>query len=164
MRIALLRSQIGLPLYKGDATSSLPLIEIDSFMDRKAVTLCVLICLVVAFLLSISNYYIYLMRSPVQALPGFVALILRDGALIFLSPIYIGVARSEPGWGVCEAGDLPTPVCAVPCPCLLTPNLATATASRARRRVRRRAQWLWRNDAWLVLSTAARRWRRSLQD
>ena len=83
MRIALLRSQIGLPLYKGDATSSFPLIEIDSFMDRKAVTLCVLICLVVAFLLSISNYYIYLMRSPIQALPGFVALILRDGALIF---------------------------------------------------------------------------------
>ena len=83
MRIAPLRSQIGIPLYKGDARSSLPLIEIDSFMDRKAVTLCVLICLVVAFLLSIWNYYIYLMRSPIQALPGFVALILRDGALIF---------------------------------------------------------------------------------
>jgi O-antigen ligase len=55
MRIALLRSQIGIPLYKGNARSSFPLIEIDSFMDRKAVTLCVLICLVVAFLLSISN-------------------------------------------------------------------------------------------------------------
>ncbi|PYK74891.1 MAG: hypothetical protein DME42_03850 [Verrucomicrobia bacterium] len=52
-------------------------------MDRKAVMLCVLICLAVAFLLSISNYYTYLMRSPMQALPGFVALILRDGALIF---------------------------------------------------------------------------------
>ena len=47
-------------------------------------TLCVLICLVVAFLLSISSYSTYLMRSPMQALPGFVALILRDGALIFL--------------------------------------------------------------------------------
>ena len=98
MRIALLRSQIGIPLYKGDARSSLPLIEIDSFMDRKAVTLCVLLCLVVAFLLSISNYYIYLMRSPMQALPGFVALILRDGALIFLSPIYIaGLGPSRVG-------------------------------------------------------------------
>ena len=53
-------------------------------MDRKAVTLCVLICLAVAFLLSISTYYIYLIRSPMQALPGLVALVLRDGALIFL--------------------------------------------------------------------------------
>jgi len=52
-------------------------------MDRKAVTLCVLICLVIAFLLGISNYYTCLTRSPIQALPGFVALILRDGALIF---------------------------------------------------------------------------------
>jgi hypothetical protein len=52
-------------------------------MDRKAVTLCVLICLIVAFLLSVSNYFTYLMRSPVQAAPGFVALLLRDGALIF---------------------------------------------------------------------------------
>ena len=52
-------------------------------MDRKAVTLCVLICLVVAFLLGISNYAVYFMRAPVQALPGLVALILRDGALIF---------------------------------------------------------------------------------
>ena len=77
------------PLYKGEARSSFPLIEIDSFMDRKAVTLCVLICLVVAFLLSISNYYIYLMRSPMQAMPGFAALILRDGALIvFVAYLY----------------------------------------------------------------------------
>jgi hypothetical protein len=53
-------------------------------MDRKAVTLCVLICLIVAFLLSVSNYLTYLMRSPMQAGPGFVALLLRDGALIFL--------------------------------------------------------------------------------
>ena len=52
-------------------------------MDRKAVMLCVLICLVVAFLLSISNYSSYFLRSPVQALPGLVALTLRDGALIF---------------------------------------------------------------------------------
>ena len=53
-------------------------------MDRKAVTLCVLICLAVAFLISISTYYIYLIRSPMQALPGLGALVLRDGALIFL--------------------------------------------------------------------------------
>jgi flagellar basal body-associated protein FliL len=52
-------------------------------MDRKAVMLCVLICLIVAFLLGISTYSAYLMRSPLQALPGLVALILRDGALIF---------------------------------------------------------------------------------
>lgn len=58
-------------------------VNLLSIMDRKAVTLCVLICLVVAFLLSISSYSAYLMRSPVQALPGVVALILRDGALIF---------------------------------------------------------------------------------
>jgi hypothetical protein len=53
-------------------------------MDRKAVMLCVLICLIVAFLLGISNYVTYLTRAPMQALPGLVGLILRDGALIFL--------------------------------------------------------------------------------
>ena len=57
--------------------------NLSSIMDRKAVMLCVVICLVMAFLLSISSYSTYLMRSPMQALPGLVALILRDGALIF---------------------------------------------------------------------------------
>jgi hypothetical protein len=52
-------------------------------MDRKAVTLCVLICLAVAFLISITNYFSYLIQSPMRALPGLVAIILRDGALIF---------------------------------------------------------------------------------
>ena len=53
-------------------------------MDRKAVILCVLICLAVAFLISVTNYSAYLLQSPMRALPGLVALILRDGALIFL--------------------------------------------------------------------------------
>jgi len=52
-------------------------------MDKKAVTLCVLICLIVAFLVSITNYSPYFLQSPMRALPGFVALLLRDGALIF---------------------------------------------------------------------------------
>ncbi|HEY4757224.1 MAG TPA: hypothetical protein VIH43_01595 [Chthoniobacterales bacterium] len=53
-------------------------------MDRKAVILCVLICLAVAFLISVTNYSAYFLQSPMRALPGLVALILRDGALIFL--------------------------------------------------------------------------------
>ena len=58
-------------------------------MDKKAVILCILICLVVALLLSIANYSAFLLRSPVQALPGFVALLLRDGALIaFFAYLY----------------------------------------------------------------------------
>ena len=58
-------------------------------MDRKAVMMCVLICLVIAFLLSISSYSAYLLRSPMQALPGLVSLILRDGALIlFVGYLY----------------------------------------------------------------------------
>ena len=77
----------------GGNDSSLPIIparkaktasvSLSFIMDQKAVNLCVLICLVIAFLLGISSYSAYLIRSPVQALPGLVALILRDGALIF---------------------------------------------------------------------------------
>ena len=100
MRIALLRSQIGIPLYKGDARSSLPLIEIDSFMDRKAVTLCVLICLVVAFLLSISNYYIYLMRSPIRHSQGSLrSFYATERSYFFVAYLYRR-GWVEPGWGV----------------------------------------------------------------
>ena len=59
--------------------------------------LCVLICLVIAFLLGLSSYSAYLMRSPLQALPGLVGLILRDGALIFL--VFYLYRKGEPAGG-----------------------------------------------------------------
>ncbi len=55
----------------------------------KRITFRVLICLILGLLLSIVSYSSFLFSSPLRALPGFAALLLRDGALIvFLIYLY----------------------------------------------------------------------------
>lgn len=58
-------------------------------MNLKRITLRVLVCLILAFLLSLPSYYTYLTQSPMHALPGFLSVVLRDGSLIvFLVYLY----------------------------------------------------------------------------
>jgi hypothetical protein len=58
-------------------------------MDLKRITFRVLVCLILAFLLSLPGHFFNLAQAPMHALPGLLSLVLRDGSLIvFLFYLY----------------------------------------------------------------------------